>query len=409
MKGFFEKEKAQLPYKSEKGVHSCASCGLYKFTLSPRMKPYGNFKKGIMVIGEAPGEDEDKKGKPWQGRMGRALQRQYKQLGVDIFEDCVSVNAISCRPVDKKGANRAPSEFEISCCRQKVLSAIKRYEPHVIIIHGNAAISSVIGYRWKKELGGIVKWRGWTIPDRDFNAWICPTFHPSFVERQEEVNEIHVIWREDLEKAFAKASERLPEETSENQIIIADAGEVLERIEDEARPLLAFDIETTGLKPYNTQIHELACVSFCNSDDVAYASPAPSKRKHWRHLKRVLENPKIGKIAANMKFEDHWKTIMYGINTHPWAFDTMLAAHVLDNRPGITGLKFQAYVRFGVLGYGDEIAPYLKSPDTYSVNKIKDVMRNEKSFERLLTYCGMDSLLTYKLAHAQMRELNYKW
>jgi len=51
MKGFFEKEKAALPYKSEKGVHSCASCGLYKYALSPKMEPYGEFKKEIMVIG----------------------------------------------------------------------------------------------------------------------------------------------------------------------------------------------------------------------------------------------------------------------------------------------------------------------------------------------------------------------
>lgn len=409
MRGFFTKEQVQSPYKSEKGIHSCASCGLYKSVLAPRMKPYGNFKKGIMVIGEAPGEDEDKKGKPWQGKMGRALQRKYKQLGIDIFEDCLSLNAVNCRTMDKIGANRTPTEYEIACCRQNVLKIIKRHAPKVIILHGNAAVGSLIGYKWRRELGGITKWRGWAIPDRDLNAWVCPTFHPSFIERQEEQNEVHVIWHKDLKQAFSKAAKPLPTLNNEEAhiTITDDISGALQMINDAAPPLLAFDIETTGLKPYNKAAHEIVCISFCSQVDKAYAIPAPTKRKHIRQLKQVLENPKIGKIAANMKFEDNWITTMYEINTEPWAFDTMLASHILDNRPGITSLKFQSYVRFGLLGYDDEVAPFLKSPDSNTPNRVKELTKSKHSFNRLLTYCGIDSLMEYRLAKEQMKELNY--
>ena len=110
MRGFFDKQQLEkTPYKSEKGTLSCVSCGLYKYVESPRMKPYGKFKKGIMVIGEAPGQEDDKKGKLWQGMTGKFLQRKYRQLGIDLFEDCVSLNAVNCRPVDDKGNNRAPT------------------------------------------------------------------------------------------------------------------------------------------------------------------------------------------------------------------------------------------------------------------------------------------------------------
>ena len=187
MKGFFDKEQLKSPaYKSEKGILSCASCGLYKWAMTPKMKPNGKFEKKIMVIGEAPEEDEDLKGKPWQGKMGRVLQRKYKQLGIDLERDCISLNSVNCRPVDENGNNRAPTDYEISCCRQKVLAAIKKYQPKVIILHGNAAVASLLtGYRWKGNPTGISSWRGWTIPDREFGAWVCPTFHPSFIERQE--------------------------------------------------------------------------------------------------------------------------------------------------------------------------------------------------------------------------------
>ena len=60
------------------------------------MAPYGNFKKKILNIGEAPAEFEDSKGIPWQGRTGRLLQEAYKKVGIDLFNDCLNINAVSC-------------------------------------------------------------------------------------------------------------------------------------------------------------------------------------------------------------------------------------------------------------------------------------------------------------------------
>ena len=404
---FFDKEQLQTPsYKSEKGMLSCASCGLYKFALTPKMEPYGRFEKGIMVIGDAPGEDEDKKGRPWQGRTGKTLQKKYQQLGIDLFKDCVSLNAVNCHPVDKKGNNKPPTEHEIACCRQKVLNAIKQYQPKVIILQGGIAISSLIGYRWKKGNMGVMTWRGWTIPDREFNAWICPTFHPSFIERQEEQNEVEVIWTKDLKRAFEMAETPLPNYLPEEECveISYDIEGVLKEVNQDDT-MLAFDIETTGIKPYNTDDHQIVSISFCNQPNKAYAIPFPTERKELYLLKKVLENPNIDKIAANMKYEDNWLVTLHDIHTHPWTWDTMQAAHILNNHPGITGLKFQSFVRFGLPPYDEDISSYLKAKDANSTNRIMELVKDKQSFRKLLLYNGIDSLCTMRLAMLQMMEV----
>jgi len=377
------------------------------------MEPYGRFEKGIMVIGEAPGAEEDQEGKPWQGVMGRSLQRAYEQLGIDLFRDCVSLNSVNCRPTSSSGSNRAPTSKEIACCNSKVLRAIDTYKPHVIILHGGAAVTSLIGSRWKGMLGGITKGRGCTIQDTVYNAWLCPTYHPSYVAREKnEGAEVEIVWKQDLMQAFSKIDEELPPPLNENNCVHIvenedEAFDILDGLLKDPPPLLAIDIETTGLKPYNKAAHQIVAISLCPSEDVSFAMPFPTNSRVLRKLTKVLQHPRIGKIAANMKFEDTWLAVMSDIAVRPWVFDTMQAAHILDNRPGITGLKFQSYVRFGVVGYDDEMAPYLRSPDSNSPNRLLSIAKEGDAFRKLLLYNGMDSLLTYRLAMLQKEELQY--
>ena len=109
-----------------------------------------------------------------------------------------------------------------------------------------------------------------------------------------------------------------------------------------------------------------------------------------------------------MKFEDTWLKVMYDIDVVPWVWDTMLAAHVLDNRPGITGLKFQSYVQFGVESYDDDVAPYIRSDDPDTPNRVMECMASPAMREKLMVYCGIDSLLTRRLALVQARELGFE-
>jgi len=419
MKGFFSSKETKSKSRPDGRTYSCASCGLYQYVLSPRMESFGNFKKGILNLGEGPGEEEDKKGKQWQGKMGRALQRVYKKQGIDLFGDCLNINAVNCRPTNEKGGNRKPTDYEIACCRRRVIQIIEQYKPKVIVLLGGSALKTLLGHRWKKDLGGISKWRGCTIPDRDFRAWVCPVFHPSYVERQNEDSVTETIWEQDLERALGMMEvpfPKFPNEEKQIQIVQNkdEVSRVLRLLNQGSIPpdpqLMAFDIESTGLKPYDTSRHHISCISFCENPNHAYVIPAPKRRGHKKHLKDLLENLNIGKIAANMKFEDTWMNIIYGIHVTPWAWDTMQAAHILDNRPGITGLKFQTYVNFGIVDYDSEISGYLEAQDQKdgnSVNRIDELWASPEPRKKLMTYCGMDTIFTYKLALKQMKEMNF--
>jgi len=407
MKGFFEvtPDKFQIKSGQRKGI-SCAACGLYSDAKSPRMKPYGEFQKGIMVIGDSPDQKDDASGKPWQGSAGRFLRKEYARHGIDLYKDCLSLNSINCY-MGKKGGKK--SSHAISCCRPSIFRQIKTHSPKVIILHGESALTSIIGAKWNKGLGGLSKWRGWAIPDGELGAWICPTFHPSTILRQEEKSEMDILWDQDLKQAFSKVGEAFPYPGNpEDSIVITDdIPGVLKEMRDS--PLIAFDIETTGLKPYNVSQHKIVSISFCNSPDKAYAMPFPTEKRHLQQLKELLEDPGIKKIAANMKYEDTWLNILHDIEVSSWWFDTMQAAHILDNRPGITGLKFQSYVNFGVLGYEDDVNPFLQTQDSFGTNRIMELVNNKSGFRKLLLYNGLDSLLEFRLALKQMKEIGIKF
>lgn len=406
MKSFFSSEDVKSINMQDGKIASCASCGLYKYVLSPRMQPFGKFKKGILNLGEAPGETEDKKGKQWQGKAGQRLKRVYKKLGIDLFEDCLNFNAVNCRPVDGRGNNRSPTNNEILCCRRRVLKVIEEYKPKVIVLFGQGALQSVIGWRWTKQLGNISKWRGFTIPDQHFKAWLCPTFHPSYVERQQDSPELETIWMKDLKRAIKKIDEpkwltKPDEEKSVHFIDIED----LENIN--FGDMIAIDYETTGLKPY-LKGHKIICASVANSEDSVSVFMVPEDSNRWEPLKKLLASKKIGKIAHNMKFEEMWSREYLKQPVHNWIWDSMLAAHVIDNRSDITGLKFQTYIHFGEVGYDDQVSKYLQSDDpknSNAFNKVESLIKTESGRKLLMKYCALDSLFTFRLAKIQMKVL----
>jgi len=399
LKGFFSYKETRSIERPDGRSRTCTSCGLYRNCHTPKMKPYGEFRKGILNIGEAPGDVEDRRGKPWQGRTGQLLQETYKRLGVDLFEDCLNINAVNCRPIDKQGKNRTPTGDEIAACRRIVLHTIQRYKPKVIMLLGGMAVQSIIGHRWRKDLGGIMKWRGWIIPDQDFKCWICPTFHPSYVYRADR-REVDLVWQQDLERAFKLVDVSLPEYQEPDIEIIEDLG-VLYNAQ-----LIAIDFETTGLKPHAAG-HRIVSCAVANGPDHAWVFIMPETRKARKPLTDILKDPLVQKIGHNIKYEEMWSTVRLHQPIQSWVWDAMLAAHVLDNRPGITSLKFQTYVNFGVADYESEVAEYLKSNEKSgnAFNKINELLKQPRGQESLLKYNGMDAVNTFRLAQLQQEKI----
>jgi uracil-DNA glycosylase family 4 len=392
--GFFDK-----PNDSD-----CENCKLYTRVNSPKMIPFGNFKRGIMNIGEAPGITEDQKGRPWQGVTGKLLSRTYRSLGIDLFEDCININAVCCHPTDDNGFNRTPSGKEIMHCHHKVFENIQKYKPKVIVLFGASALSSVVGSRWKNDLGSISKWRGFTIPDQDLKAWICPTYHPSFVSREDAMI-VNNIWEDDLKEAIKLVDIPIPENTNPRINYIEDLS-ILSNIKSE---LITIDYETTGLKP-QAPGHRILCAAIAIDKNTAYTFMIPPTKQLRYPLLKLLENPTIGKIAHNIKFEDRWSETRLYQTVNNWKFDTMLASHILDNRQGVTGLKFQTYVNFGVVDYASEVSPFLKAKnasDGNALNKLPELIQKPDGTHLLLTYCAWDAIWEYRLAMKQMELIGY--
>jgi len=116
-------------------------------------------------------------------------------------------------------------------------------------------------------------------------------------------------------------------------------------------------------------------------------------------------------MSHNMKFEETWSVVRLRQPVQNWGWDSMQAAHVLDNRTGVTGLKFQTYVNFGVVDYASEVAPYLRAKDNNgnAINRIMELVEMPGGKEKLLEYCGLDAIYEHRLALIQQKVMNYNF
>jgi hypothetical protein len=166
---------------------------------------------------------------------------------------------------------------------------------------------------------------------------------------------------------------------------------------------VAFDFETDGLKPHAIG-HRIICCAVADTVDHVWVFMIPQTRAERQPLVKLLANPNVGKCAHNMKFEQSWSVVRLNQPVENWLWDSMLAAHILDNRTGVTNLKFQAYVNFGIIDYASEIAPYLAGDDTNanSFNTVSKLIATIDGQHKLLTYCGYDAIYEKRLAEQQM-------
>ncbi len=386
----------------------CGICRLYEGCQSPKMPVAGKGKKGILVIGEAPGRTEDEQNKPFVGSSGQFLQDKLRKFGVELFRDCWVTNSLICRPPD----NATPTPKQIDYCRPNIIRAIQELQPEVILLLGASAVKSVIPWVWKEDVGKIGRWVGWQIPNQKLDAYLCPTWHPSAILRNERGKQdvvMELLFERHLQAACklkgrpsAKGIRRWKPEAEVRCIFDpAEADEYLDCFMVDAeitkRPV-SFDYECESLKPDNRELQIVSCA--LSDGECTFAFPW-----HGRVIERMqqfLHSP-IPKVASNAKYEQRWTLREFGHGVRNWAFDTMLAAHMLDNRPGITSIKFQAFVLLGVDSWDEHIKPYLQAKGSNEKNHIREV-----SLEQLLQYNGYDALFEWQVAQIQAKQLGVK-
>ena len=149
----------------------------------------GHPRARLMVIGEGPGEEEDKQGKPFVGRAGQLLTKMLESVGFDRERDAYIANVVKCRPE----RNRNPEPDEVTACNPFLMAQIDTIRPAVILALGNFAAQTLLGTR-----EGITKLRGRVYEYRD--SVLVPTFHPAFLLRNPGPEYRRMAW-DDLKLA----------------------------------------------------------------------------------------------------------------------------------------------------------------------------------------------------------------
>lgn len=149
---------------------SCTKCPLHKNRTNPVFSD-GSPNADIMFIGEGPGAEEDKQGKPFVGRAGKLLTKMIEAMGLSR-EEVYIANIVKCRPPE----NRAPFAAEAEQCIPYLYKQIKLVQPRIIICLGSVSAHNLLST--KTPIG---KLRGEFIELNGIK--VMPTYHPAFLLR----------------------------------------------------------------------------------------------------------------------------------------------------------------------------------------------------------------------------------
>ncbi len=136
----------------------------------------GNPKAKLLIVGEAPGPQENIQGKPFVGPAGQLLDKILRAGNFDPEKDVYITNSVFRMPPGDDGKSfRKPNDQEIEYYRPFVFEIIRLINPHVILLTGNVACQSILNKT------GITSLRGQWILNNGY--WFMPIFHPSYLLR----------------------------------------------------------------------------------------------------------------------------------------------------------------------------------------------------------------------------------
>ena len=158
-------------------VAGCQACGLCA-NRQQTVFGVGNLRARLMVVGEAPDEQEDQSGEPFVGAAGQLLDRMLAALGLGrepaLAERQVFItNALKCRPP----RNRSPASEELAACQPYLLRQLALVQPRVILALGRVAVQALLGsdVPLGRLRGQVHRWQG--VP-------LVVSYHPAYLLRQ---------------------------------------------------------------------------------------------------------------------------------------------------------------------------------------------------------------------------------
>jgi len=332
----------------------------------------------IMIIGEAPGDLEDRTGRHFQGRGGKLLDQLLEAAGVER-KDCYLTNVVKCHPPE----GRSPSAKEVSICKDYLTREIAEVKPEFILTLGATVLKALTKKAKITELHGQ--------PFAYMGSTVVPSFHPNMALR--DPTRLPGLTK-DIKKFGHLLAGNVPTSADIHWEVITTLKQWNTFIEEyAASDELGVDLETTGLDPYapGAMVNTIQ-VSLDN--DKNYALPLNVKDSPWKHDQKqqqffidtmvdLAEGKEV--VGQNFKFDNRFLFKCYG-RKFKLKFDVMLAHHLLDeNSPH--GLK--------------ELASEFLNAPSYDVPlriKLGD-FRNPTEREQFYKYGCFDPHYTRNLKH----------
>jgi DNA polymerase-1 len=328
-----------------------------------------------MFVGEAPGEIEDRTGIPFAGTApsGGRLRKLIKML--DLQEDCYITNAVKCRPPGEKGGNRSPTREELASCLPFLEEEIREVQPRYLVLLGATAIRAVTG----DHKGTVASYRGrrtWRVAGIPAIA----TYHPAATLAGRDPGKLDYLIQ-DFNR-LSDSSEWDQEKSGDLQLLSGCPRKA------PSGPAVAFDLETTGLDWWNPGGRVL-----CGSWSTGKKTGILTTEEVPTFL-GLLEPGRQVLVGHNLKFDLAWARMQFGFRWSGAVFDTMVAAHMLDENDNVLdlgGLSLR-HTPFGI--YWAETEPLIRK------GKVLDI-----PLDVLTRYCGFDSAATYMLYEKYRRDL----
>ena len=376
---------------------SCTGCTISEdATDCGNVRPRGNVRASVVIVGEAPGEEEVRKQQAFVGKSGKLLHKSLKRYGFDTDTDSYVTNTVKCRPI----GNRSPTAKECCECREKFLvNEIKLFDRKLIIALGNYGYYGVFP---KGSPSGITTRHGIFEWSEEFQCYILPCIHPAAVLRSPSSEK---LFREALIKGarFIRNGYELDEEKPVEYKDIFGLEAFRELIvEVKRRKQFVFDLETTG---FSWMTDKILCITFSTKANSAWYLPIHWDEKFvwdkddWRiiqeGLRDIFEDSSISKMAFNAKFDLKFLIHHFGWDIQGPIDDPMLMHHLLEeNTPH--GLKALTS-RYTTMG--DYSRPL---EDAFNAIKNSRIPKEDKHYGKipsdiLKPYALMDSDATFRV------------
>lgn len=423
----------------------CGSCDTCDLACGKADVPFiGKGGNGVLILSSHPMNNEDNERRCFASKMYDALFDLRGKDGIPekLLADCW-VGYVVPAQVSKKQEGDSKRSM---CCADRVNRLIAKLRPKVIIALGIWPTHLLITSRVSGRMNGLKpsEFFGKCIPDRHYNCWICPTYGVDMLTWNDYKNDnaVKMYFKRHIAQAFAHADTPLPEvpddwrvshDRDEACLFLrellkkADDGE-LGRSED-GDVDVAFDYETTGLKPHR-EGHEIKYTSVAwreTDSDLNTVYKAIGLQWYGDDEEfvslwdRLLHHPDVKLVAHKCDFEATWTRFRGGLHhtrtpwleRDRWSWDTCIASHVIDNTQKVN-LKFHTYCELGVLGYDADADAYLKPKDTDpTYAKSTNAFNALKSdaflpHSKIQEYCAKDSLYTLYLRDVQVGQMEDK-